>query len=510
MKKRHFGMVLAGMVAVIGLAGGLYGAVSVPHIFGDHMVVQRQKPVVVWGWAEPGEQVRVQLGDHVQAGQADGEGKWKVVLGAMEANSTPMTMTITGTNVISIEDVLVGEVWLCSGQSNMEWTLGGGVAAAEKMAKADFPGIRLFKINSAPSAYTVGDVEDTWRVCRPDNVGDFSETGYFFGKDLHEELKIPIGLVEAAWGGTQIEVWTPREGFEGQEALADFVARLDQAEESYREELSAKLKELAAWIKRTEQALEKNERIPTQPKWPSHPIYSQGHPTGATCLYNSRIFPIVPFGLRGAIWYQGESNMGDGMFYYEKMKALIYGWRKVWGDPLLSFYYVQLAPFGHYSPDDLPKLWEAQSASLKIPHTGMAVINDIGNVEDIHPQNKRDVGKRLALWALAKNYGYEDLVFSGPIYKALKIMDDKIVISFDYVGEGLTTRDGKEPDWFEIAGADRVFHRANTKIVGDAVAVHCDQVTAPVAVRFAWDNRAEPNLANKNGLPASAFRTDNW
>lgn len=408
-----------------------------------------------------------------------------------------------------MNDILVGEVWLCSGQSNMEWGLGSAETGSQEIPQADFPKIRLFKINSSPNSYPVSNVNDNWRVCGPDTVSDFTAVGYFFGKHLHKELNVPVGLVQAAWGGTRIEPWTPRVGFEGQEALADIVKRIDEAEVSYRNQLPGKMKEIEAWIENTKRALIDNRRIPATPDWPRHPIYSEGHPAEPTCLYNSRIYPIVPFAMRGAIWYQGESNVGEAMLYYEKMKALISGWRNVWNDESMSFYFVQLAPFRHYGVDDLPRIWQAQTESLKIPNTGMAVISDIGNIEDIHPRNKRDVGKRLALWALAKDYGRNDTVFSGPIYKSMRIVVDKIEISFDYVGDGLATRDGKEPDWFEIAGEDKQFHPAKAQIAGNRIIVSSDKVASPTAVRFAWGNIAEPNLMNKNGLPASSFRTDN-
>ncbi len=491
-------------------AGAASADVSLPHIFGDHMVLQRQKPVVVWGRADAGEKVAVQLGQAIASTDANTDGAWKVRLPALEVSAKPLTMIVKGANTITVKDILVGEVWLCSGQSNMEWSLGGAETGPQEIPKANFPAFRLFKINARPSPYPVRDVDADWRVCQPNNVSDFSAVGYFFGKYLHRKLDVPIGMVEAAWGGTRIEPWTPREGFAAQKSLSDIVKRIDQAETTYRKQLPEKIKAIKTWIQKTEEALENSQPPPRQPDWPRHPIYSSGHPTQPTCLYNSRIFPIVPFSLRGAIWYQGESNMGEGMLYYEKKKALINGWRTAWNDPKLSFYYVQLAPFRSYAADTLPFLWEAQTKTLTVPHTGMAVITDIGNVNDIHPRNKRDVGKRLALWALAKNYGQDNLVYSGPLYKDMQVNGGKIVISFDHTGDGLTTSDGKAPDWFEIAGNDKKFYPAAAKIVGNTIEVSSDKVPSPVAVRFAWDNIAEPNLQNKNGLPASSFRTDTW
>jgi len=488
----------------------LQAEVSVAEVFADHMVIQRQKPITVWGWASPGESVTVTLAGSQRVARTDEAGQWKCVLPAMEASAEAKTMTVSGDNSLTIRDILVGEVWLCSGQSNMEWNLGGSETGAQEIPRADHPTIRLLKINARPNAYPQSRVADTWRVCRPDQVSDFSAVGYFFGKHLESQLHVPIGLIEAAWGGTRIEPWTPRSGFEQQTALADIVQRIDQAEASYRSQMPGKIEAIQAWIKQTEEALA--AKAPTLPSmdWPRHPIYSEGHPTEPTCLYNSRIHPIVPFGLRGAIWYQGESNMGEAMLYYEKTKALVSGWRTAWQDDTLSFYAVQLAPFRHYGADALPAIWEAQVAGLKIPRTGLVVISDIGNIEDIHPRNKRDVGKRLALWALAKDYARSEVVYSGPMYQAMTVKGSVAEIAFDHVHEGLTTRDGAAPNWFELAGADKVFHPAKARIVGDKVQVTCDKVTTPAAVRFAWDNIATPNLMNKNGLPASSFRTDRW
>lgn len=500
-----------GLVLVwVGLPGWVRADVSVAEIFGDHMVIQQKKPVTVWGWAQPGEQVTVRIAGARQSASADDTGKWTVVLPAMEASAQAKTMTVSGKNTVTIQDILVGEVWLCSGQSNMEWGLGGAETGAQEIPRADHPLIRLFKINAAPNPYPQSHVTDTWRVCRPDNVGDFTAVGYFFGKYLKDQLDVPIGLVEAAWGGTRIEPWTPRIGFEQQAALADIVTRMNEAEAAYRSQMPGKIQEIQTWIKQTQKALAENAQALPSVNWPRHPIYSEGHPTEPTCLYNTRIYPIVPFAICGAIWYQGESNMGEAMLYYEKMKALVGGWRTVWHDDTLSFYSVQLAPFRGYGPDDLPRIWEAQVESLKIPRTGLAVINDIGNIDDIHPRNKRDVGKRLALCALAKDYGRADVVYSGPMFKGMTVMGPVATLTFDHVAQGLTTRNGAAPDWFEIAGADKVFHPAQARIADNTIQVSCDKVTAPVAVRFAWDNTAEPNLMNKNGLPASSFRTDRW
>jgi len=244
------------------------------------------------------------------------------------------------------------------------------------------------------------------------------------------------------------------------------------------------------------------------PAWPKHLLEDNGQPSS---IYNGMIHALVPFAIRGAIWYQGESNNPDGMLYFEKMKALIGGWRQVWNEGDFPFYYVQIAPLDAlYENDRLPRLWEAQLAALTIPNTGMVVTTDIGDLKDIHPKNKQDVGKRLALWALAKTYGRDNLVCSGPLYKSMAVEDDKIRVRFDYVGGGLASRDGRPLNWFEIAGDDRKFVKAEATIDGDSVVVRSATVSRPVAVRFGWNRAAEPNLMNKEGLPASPFRTDKW
>ena len=484
-------------------------SVTTPHLFSDHMVIQQGKPVRVWGWAEPDESVTVEFKGNRKTTQADSKGVWKVELPAVKASAEGATMTIKGSNTIVINDILVGEVWICSGQSNMNFSLDRTETAREEIPKADFPNIRLLHITSKPSGWPVHDIKDTWKYCKPDTVGGFSAVGYFFGKYLNQELSVPVGLIEAVWGGTRIEVWTPRVGFTQVPALKDIVTLIDQSEVHFRQDMLETIAEIEDWIAETKKAIDTDKPLPDLPQWPTHELYSEGHPTQPTCLYNSRILPIVPFSLRGAIWYQGESNMGEGMLYYEKMKALIGGWRTVFKQDDLSFYYVQLAPFKRAGDFIMPEMWEAQTAALQIPYTGMAVTNDItANVSDIHPINKRDVGKRLALWALAKNYGQSEIVYSGPLYKSVEIRAGKIEISFDHVGSGLKTRDGNPPDLFEIAGSDKVFYAASAKIVGDKVLVWSEKVGEPTAVRFAWSEIAEPNLMNKDGLPASSFRID--
>jgi sialate O-acetylesterase len=386
----------------------------------------------------------------------------------------PHTMTVVGTTRVTVANILVGDVWLCSGQSNMEWSVGNSNNSQEELAAADHPRIRHIKIPHVPAETPQADVASGgWQVCSPQTVGGWTAVGYFFARHLQQELDVPVGLIGSNWGGTRIEPWTPPVGFQQVPALKDIADKLDSFP-----------------AKKADGAI--NHQSPL-------------------ALYNGMIAPLVPYGIRGALWYQGESNNGEGMLYFEKQKALIGGWRAIWNKPDLPFYFVQLAPYRYGGdPKNLAGIWEAQTATLSIPYTGMAVTVDISNLTDIHPRNKQDVGKRLALWALAQLYGKSDLVYSGPLYKSMAVEGDKIRLAFDHVGSGLVSRDGQPLNWFTIAGEDKNFVPAQAEIDGATVVVSADSVAHPVAVRFGWTQEAEPNLSNKESLPASPFRTDKW
>ncbi|NOS69678.1 MAG: DUF1080 domain-containing protein [Verrucomicrobia bacterium] len=465
--------------------------VKLPAVIGSHMVLQRAQPCPIWGWADPGEQVTVEFGSQKISVQAGADGTWRVNLRAMKANSKPQIMTVTGKNKIVVEDVLVGEVWLCSGQSNMEWTVGSSDNAKEELAAANHPRIRHIKIPHRPSDKPESDVSsDGWKLCSPETVKDFTAVGYFYGRTLMTELDVPIGLLGCNWGGTRIEPWTPPVGFQAVPALKqDFADKLSSFPEVTDKKDKEGKVELGADGK---------------------PIKQINHQT-PLALYNGMVHPLVPFAIRGALWYQGESNNGEGMLYFEKMKALIAGWRSVWNNPRMPFCFVQLAPFTYGGDDSkLAGIWEAQTATLSVPNTGMAVTTDISNLKDIHPKNKQDVGRRLALWALAKTYGKRGIVYSGPLYKGMKAVGNKIELSFDHVGGGLVSRDGRPLSNFTIAGSDQNFVDARAEIIGKKIVVSSDAVANPVAVRFAMHQLAEPNFSNKDGLPASPFRTDTW
>ncbi len=507
----RFSTVLA---AVLFLASTAGADVRLPHVISGNMVLQRDMPVPIWGWAEPGEKVTVRIAGNEESATADAQGRWSVRLPAMKAGG-PETMEVAGKNTLKLENILIGEVWVCSGQSNMDMGINSVLNAEKEVASANYPQIRLMYVPYRTSVTPRDDLDANWRVCSPENLrtggswsSGFSAAAYFFGRELHKELKVPVGLVHTAWGGTRIEPWTPRVGFEMVPALQEIVKMIDNAGPAYDKAVADTVGAIEAWLPKAKQAIDEKKPVPAPPAWPKHQLEENTQPTS---IYNAQIHPLVPFAIRGAIWYQGESNNPDGMMYFEKMKALIGGWRKVWNQGDFPFYYVQIAPFDAiYEKDNLPKLWEAQRAAMSVPNTGMIVTTDIADLKDIHPKNKQDVGKRLALWALAKTYGRDGIVYSGPLYKSMTVDAGKVRLSFHYLGGGLVSRDGKPLTWFQVAGEDRKFVDAVAEINGDEVVVHSPQVAAPAAVRFGWSRAAEPNLMNTEGLPASPFRTDNW
>jgi len=454
------------VVAVFSAGCPVRAAVRVPRVFADNMVLQRDKPLPIWGWADPEEKVAVTLGKNTVSVTADVHGRWKAKLPALHSGG-PLQLTVAGSNRLTLKNILIGEVWVCSGQSNMGFTVSRSIHAKQEVAAANYPRIRLFKIPRRPSASPQQDVQASWTACTPKTIGSFSAVAYFFGRYLHKKLDAPIGLIDTSWGGTRIEPWTPPVGFHSVPKLARLAKRVDAQSQT-----------------------------------------AKGSPRVPTHLYNGMVHPIVPFAIRGAIWYQGESNRADGMLYYEKMKALINGWRSVWHGGEFPFLYVQLAPY-RYRGDAtmLPKIWEAQLKSLTIPNTGMAVITDIGNLSNIHPKNKQDVGQRLALWALARTYGKKGFVYSGPLYQSATVEGSAMRIRFTHTGRGLKSRDGKPLSDFTIAGSDGRFVPATATIDGQTVVVSSKTVKKPVAVRFGWNQLAQPNLANSAGLPASPFRT---
>ncbi|HUR45241.1 MAG TPA: sialate O-acetylesterase [Candidatus Saccharimonadales bacterium] len=482
--------------------------VRLPHVFASDMVLQRDMPLRVWGWAAPKEKVVVEIGKSRQSVTANADGQWMAKLPEMSAGG-PYELTVRGHNTIKLTGILIGEVWIASGQSNMEMGIGMCTDGKKEIAAADHPQIRLFLVPKKTSGLPVSDVEAKWQVCSPSTIGQggwggFSAAAYYFGREIHKSLNVPVGLIATSWGGTRIEPWTPPTGFAGVPALKTISEKIEQANSDYYKSYVAALDEIEKGVRSARQAYEAGKPLPALPTV-KHSLDGNAEPTG---LYNAMIHPLVPFAMRGAIWYQGESNNGEGMLYYEKMKALIGGWRQVWKSGDFPFIFVQIAPYKYGgAPTQLPGIWNAQLASLAIPNTGMAVTTDITTLNDIHPPNKQEVGRRLALWALAKTYGKKDIVYSGPLYKKSKAREDKIAVSFEQTGSGLATRDGKDVTSFEVSGEDGAFVPAQAKIQGNEVLVWADSVSKPKHVRFAWDQLAQPNLMNKEQLPASPFST---
>ncbi|MCE9608992.1 MAG: sialate O-acetylesterase [Chthoniobacter sp.] len=504
---------LLAVVAVL-LASPASAVVRLPRVIGSDMVLQREVEVPVWGWAAPGESVTCELGQAKVTAVANAQGEWMVKLPPLPAGG-PFAMEVRGQNTLKLTGILVGEVWVCSGQSNMEMGVAMAKDAKQEVAAAAYPQIRLFLVPKKTAGRPQPDVEATWRECSPTSIaanfpqagwGGFSAVAYYFGRELHQTLKVPIGLIESSWGGTRIEPWTPPSGFAAVPALKAVSERVEQANTGYVKSATAAIDQLETAIANARKALASGGPLPAIPVLNvRHPLEGNADPVS---LYNGMIHPLVPFAIRGAIWYQGESNNGEGMQYFEKMKALVGGWRQVWKQGDFPFYYVQIAPYKYgVAPTQLPAIWNAQLAALSIPNTGMAVTTDIATLNDIHPPNKQDVGKRLALWALARTYGKKEYVFSGPLYRSMTIEGGKIVLSFDHLGTGLDAADDLDLTHFEIAGEDGKFFAAKAVMVGEHVVVSADTVPAPKNVRFGWDQLARPNLANKEGFPASPFNT---
>lgn len=643
------------MALLLTMAGIASADIRLPAIIGDNMVLQQGKEVAIWGWADPGEQVRLRLSWHdtERRTDADGNGRWSFTIEAPPAGG-PYEITLSGKNTVRLRNVASGEVWVCSGQSNMEWPLHSAANGPQEVASADYPNIRLFTVQKRIADTPQEDCTGQWSPCSPETVPGFSAVGYFFGRHLHRELNVPIGLVNTSWGGTVAEAWTSAGALETMpefkaqmEQIARAKADPDSSMKKYRDELAQWQKKIESagaegagciepgfddstwqqmelpvlweqaglanfdglvWFRKTVtipdswagreltldlgpiddmdttwfngvkvgghnesgqwqvarrykvpadlvkagrntivvqvldtgggggiygQAEQMNLRrtdgsdavslagtwrykvgydLASMPLQPQPPAWVN-NPNAPTALYNGMIAPLIPLGIRGAIWYQGESNAGRAYQYRELFPTMISNWREDWGQGPFPFLFVQLANFMATQPEPGDCAWaelrEAQTMTLSLENTGMAVIIDIGQADDIHPRNKQDVGKRLALWALARIHG-KAIAWSGPIYRSMKVDGDRIVLHFDHVNGGLMVEGGEPVKGFAIAGADRKFVWADATIDGSTVVVRSDKVARPVAVRYAWADNPVCNLYNGAGLPASPFRTDDW
>ncbi len=499
----------------------LLAELSVPHFFSDHMVLQRERAAAIWGKADAKAEVTVSFKGKTATTKAAADGKWRAQIetGTADANGAALTIS-AGKDKIVIEDVLVGEVWFASGQSNMFYTMNRSPEYAGLIAESKHPALRMFNAPLVTAAENQDDIEGVWQASTPETVPGFSAVAFFFARKLHLELGIPVGVIKSAWGGKPVETFTSREALNtlpGTKALVDAMLKDEAGYDQAKAEAAyaTKLEQWKATMAAAKgKSAEERKRLPKKPDAPKRPLLTEGKPG---VLFAAMIHPFTGYTMRGAIWYQGEGNAKAGAVPYDQtLPLMINDWRKRWNDEF-SFYYVQLASYRAPStepgePDPWALCQDRMRRVLETTlKTGMAITNDVGEANDIHPKNKKDPGERLARWALAKDYGKE-LIYSGPLFKSSAVKDGAIRVTFDQSGTVLKSRDGGALKRFEIAGADKIWHWADGKIDGtDSVIVSSDQVKQPAAVRYAWASNPEgANLINSEGLPASVFRTDDW
>ncbi|MGB2402249.1 MAG: sialate O-acetylesterase [Akkermansiaceae bacterium] len=516
------------------LTANLQAKLSTAKIFSNHMVIQRELAAPVWGWDDPDKEITVHFAGQEHKATADKKGRWQVKLNPLTANTTgqPMTISSSAGETITYQDILIGDVWICSGQSNMEWSVKQSHNPQQEISQAYHPMIRLFDVKGhtiagSPQSHLIH--ASSWQPCSPKAVTNFSAVGYYFGRELQQQSGVPIGLLGTNWGGTRVEPWTPPVGFRKQPELAAMSKNVDAqltTTPSGKKAWSSFAQQAGQWATTVKQCVSEGRSAPPAPRGPGPKNHNE-----PCSIYNAMVHPLVGYGVRGAIWYQGESNSGEGIHYLPKLKALVEGWREVWQQPAdfpFYFYVVKLAQFkGHTTNpeggDGFARIRVAQDRIQELPHTGIASAIDIGHPSDIHPKNKQDVGKRLALWALRDVYGKKGTVVSGPTFKELKLDGNTATIHFDHLGSGLMVAKKKDPFQpvlatpnaklasFAICGADRKWHWADAVIEGSTVKLSSSAVSAPVAVRYAYrGNPANANLYNKEGLPAIPFRTDDW
>ena len=486
-------------------AGIALADIRLPALFCDNMILQCEMKVPVWGWADPGERITAELGGHIANTNTGEDGKWKLYLGPLDRGG-PFQLKISGKNLIVIENVLVGEVWICSGQSNMAMEVRSCLNAKSEISSANFPQIRHFQVKRTKAAQPLEDVSlvtnshasvlNKWEICDPATVGHFTGVGFFFIRDLFRELQVPVGIISVSWGGTTAEAWTPHDTLADDPELKLILKNWPD----YNNDEAWLQEEYAKYLKEVKKARKQKTEEPLYFNQPS-------------VLFNGIIAPVIPYGIRGVTWYQGESNAYRYYQYRSLFPAMIEQWRKKWGQGDFPFLFVQLANY-HFEQQVFPELREAQTMALSIPNTAMAVAIDIGDSSDIHPKNKQEVGRRLFLAAQNLTYG-ENVIYSGPVHQSMLVDGTRCLLSFKHTGDGLAAKGNVGLDGFVIAGTDKKFVKAEAMIQGNHVVVWHADVMNPVAVRYAWANHPGGcNLYNKDGetihLPASPFRTDTW
>jgi sialate O-acetylesterase len=516
---RDFKLILLPLLAATSLAVPLASAhTGLPNCFGSNMVLQQKQANKVWGWGDAGEGITLTIGKQTKRATVDSNGAWHVMLDPMTAGG-PHTMTIEGQEAIVFENVLIGEVWVCSGQSNMEWPVALSDNADLTTMTAHYPNIRFLSVPQVGTEEPQENFKGSWTVCTPQSTDQFSAVGYNFGRQLHQSLGVPIGLIDNAWGGSACEAWVNRDLLEKDPRLKELMATWRKTEDFYKSGKAAEQHaiKLASWEKQAAKAKTEGKSAPSKPRWDNLVMTGNQRPAN---IYNGVLHPTIGYGIKGAIWYQGESNTSRAYQYRDLFPLMIKNWRDEWGQGDFPFYWVQLADFkvelDMPADSDWAELREAQTMTMnKLPNTGQAVIIDIGEADDIHPTNKREVGNRLARWALANDYGYSNLTYQNPLYRSMKKQDNAIVVSFDHTSKGLDTFDLPQVKGFTIAGKDKVFHHAEAQILGigvdrKQVKVWSDHVKNPVAVRYAWADNPVCNVRNYDGLPLTPFRTDDW
>ena len=551
--RTHVSIVVAVLLSVVqgGISPSAAADLRLATIFGDHAVLQRDRPVPIWGWGEPGAEVVVTFGDQEKAARADADGRWKVTLDPMAASNEPRDLAVRANDSVTVRGVLVGEVWLASGQSNMEYGLSHAVGGAAAIAAAEDPQLRFFKVEHRTAALPEADVAGTWQRSASENKRGWSAVAYCFARDLRKQLGCPVAVIQAGWGGTMADTWMSIDALRQEPPFSHSVAAYEKALARHREleqqpEIGRQYAtDIARWhseiipayvaAKRAYDAARAAGQDPGPPPQTAVPEPQNPDPTGipspsrrpgaATITYNAMIAPLAPYAIRGVIWYQGEGNGGAGLEYRTLLPRLIADWRGLWGDGL-PFLFVQLPGFeSETMKRQTEPAWawlrEAQLFSLSVQRTAMAVAIDVGDPRDVHPPAKCEIGMRLALAARKVAYG-EDVVSSGPLYRDAEFADGVARIRFTETGGGLAV--GRAP-WlpahleplpddrlvgFALAGEDRVWVEAEARIDGDTVVVSSPRVPRPVAVRYGWANAPRCNLANVDGLPASPFRSDDW
>ena len=501
---------IVGVGIVLLCAGFAAATVSMPTLFSDHMVLQRGTKIPIWGWAAPGEKVTVALGERTATAVTGKDGNWTVRLDPLPA-SGPYTLTVSGSNTLTIKDVLIGDVWVCGGQSWMTWDMARVRNGAEEIAAANHPQIRLFLLKETTSLTPLRDCrEAAWAVCTPKTVSPFSGVGYFFACELQQVLGVPVGLIENGVSGTMAMAWTDRASLESDPVLKTHVEKLDRRVVEYGQEYYDKYGQAwRAWLAGVDQAKELGKPLPLPPLTEPGNDPRDHWQHLSTLFYNGMVAPVIPYAITGVIWWQGGGEGPD--LYRVIFPAMIKSWRRNWGQGDFPFLFVQNA--NYKDPDGplytrLPEFREAQASALSLANTGMVVAIDINdNPGDLHPTNMQPVGKRLALQAEAIAY-HKDVVSSGPVYDHMVVENNKVRVYFKHIGGGLVALGGQDLKGFAVAGEDLKFVLANATIDGETVVVSNDKVSQPAAVRYAWADNPECNFYNADGLPAVPFRTD--